>query len=133
MKKLIFLLAIGSSVALTSCQKEVIQPANPNPIVAQDINVEYRVYCESANVTLEILTPKQGQTNLETETVNINRNDYSFSFTTQNNTFLSMKAWNTNPGMKEITVEIYVNGNLFKSATLDHTTSTASVSGTFVE
>lgn len=132
MKKAILVLTVITSFVLTSCQKENVAP-NTNPAVQHNVNVEYRVYCESANITLEMLAPKSGVNGLQSQTVTVNRNDYSFTFSTPNNTFLSLKAWNTNPSFKEITVEIYVNGTLYKSGTLDHSTSTASASGTFVE
>ena len=133
MKKTLFTLSVITAFVLTSCKKEVITPGNTNPVAPQTISVEYRVYNETANITLEMLAPKSGMNGLQTQTVTVNRNDYSFSFSTPNNTFLSLKAWNTNPSTKDITVEIYVNGNLFKSGTLDHTSATASASGTFVE
>src|SRR5687767_7960083 len=130
MKKVAFLILLAATV-LTSCQKEVIAPADP--VILQDITVEYRVHSESGNVQVEMLIPKQGSSALETQALNVNRADYSYQFTTKSNVFLSLKSWNTNPSWKEITVEIFVNGNLFQSATLDHTTATASASGTFVE
>ena len=133
MKKTLFALSVITTFVFTSCQKEAVNPGNTNATAPHTISVEYRVHNETANVTLEMLAPKSGINSLQTQTVTVNHNDYSLTFSTPNNTFLSLKAWNTNPSTKDITVEIYVNGNLFKSGTLDHTTASASVSGTYVE
>ncbi|MEW6468416.1 MAG: hypothetical protein AB1458_05795 [Bacteroidota bacterium] len=133
MKKLAFLLGIASVVLFSACEKEEIQPCIPAQAAAQDITVEYRVNNTSSDVQVELLVPNQGGTGLESKTLQVNRTDYSFQFAWKSNSLLSVKAWNSNPSWKDITVEIYVNGDLFQSGTLDHTTAVASASGTFVE
>jgi len=133
MKKAALILTTITAFVLTSCQKEVINPNTSNTPVAKDIMVEYRVYSESGNVQVEMEIPANHNTIMQKTIVEVNRNDYSYEFFWKSNTHFSVSSWNTNGLNKDITVEIYIDGILFKSATRDHTTGIASASGTFVE
>lgn len=134
MKKAFLALSVAASFILPSCQKEDIQPNTPgNTITAKDITVEYRIYNESSDIQIEVLVPRRDGQALINTIVGVKESEYSVSFNYRSNTFLSVRAWNTNGLNKDIIVEIFVDGKLFQSATRDHATGIAAASGMFVE
>ena len=123
-------LALGSFALLfASCSKQpVTNPATGNN-TQHDVNIEYRITDISGNVSVEYIAPQQGTNALITQTAVINKTYETISFTAKNEQVFSIEAKNTNPSTQDITVDIYVDGQLFKSGSLNHTTMTASASG----
>jgi hypothetical protein len=95
----------------------------------RDIQVEYRITDVSANVEIEYSFPKTGTQQLFTKKEVLNKTYTSIAFTYKSNNFYSITARNVDPSLNNITVDIYIDGQLFKTGTLDHTTLTASASG----
>ncbi|HEY6162902.1 MAG TPA: hypothetical protein VI112_16855 [Bacteroidia bacterium] len=121
-----------ASIALlfTACTKQNMcgngTGSNPSP---RDIQVEYRITDASANVEIEYSFPKVGTQTLFTQKEVINKTYKSIAFTFKSNNFYSITARNVDPSTSNITVDIYIDGQLFKTGSLDHVTLTASASG----
>jgi hypothetical protein len=114
MKSLFRILPLLSALFLFSCTKEEVTPTTPGG--TSSVQVEYRVYAASADVTIYALLPVSGQAALAEEKVDHNRMTFTSSFEAVSGTQVSIRATNRNPGPEEITVEVYVNGRLAGSA-----------------
>lgn len=117
-----------TAFAAVSCTKKYEANCSCSPAAAaRDITVEYRITDASASVLAEYLAP--GPSGLVSKTETINKTSASIQFTYKSNNFYSITARNSDPSTQNITVDIYVDGQLFKSGSLDHLTLTASASG----
>jgi hypothetical protein len=129
-KKLAIVLAF-TSFFFASCTKNqsADNGSHTSTTVQRDINVEYRITNVSANVSIEYIAPANGTANLTTQTMVISKTYSAIQFASKSNNFFSIAAKNMNMSTQDITVDIYVDGVLFKSGSLDHLTMTALASG----
>jgi predicted nucleic acid binding AN1-type Zn finger protein len=115
MKNIILYTSIIASISMVSCKKEdKVVPQSSTP--TSTINVEYRVTNESGNVEITYLKPDDNGT-FESETETVSRTYYAINFTCKKGNLLSVEAANVLPARKTVTVQIFVNGVLFKEAT----------------
>jgi hypothetical protein len=116
MKNITIILALAVAF-LSSCEKE-IPPVTTNtnstttPAI-KDITVEYSIYAASGNFDLVYVTMVDGV--LKEQSERLTKMNHSITFTTKSQQLISVKARNTSPSHDEVTVSIYVDGNLFKS------------------
>lgn len=128
MKKYISIAVLLVSVAFVSCRKETVT----GPLVAPaptTINVEYRVFCESGHMNVEYTMNDNGV--VTQPSVQIDRTNFSQSFNWTTGQTLSIKASNSIPSAKQVIVEIYVNGTLFKSGQAGSPNEEAIASGIY--
>lgn len=116
MKNITIILALAVAF-LSSCEKE-IPPVTGNtnatatPAI-KDITVEYTIYSASGNFDLVYITLVNGVLSEQSE--RLTKMNHTISFTTKSQQLISVKARNTNPSHDEVSVSIYVDGNLFQS------------------
>lgn len=127
MKPLFSTLALFTAILLFSCSKDDVTPATTG--VTPPVQVEYRVYAASGNVTVYQDVPVAGQSTLTEEKIEIDRMTYTYSFTVVSGTQVSLRATNTSPGPDEVISEIYVNGNLLTSGSASAPGAYATASG----
>jgi hypothetical protein len=125
MNSLFRILPLLSVLFLFSCTKEEVTPLTPG--VAPSVQVEYRIYAASSSATVYAMLPVSGQSALSEEVVAMDRMTYSVTFEVKSGTEVSVSAKNSTPGPEEVTSEIYVNGQLVKSASANAPGQTASV------
>lgn len=124
MKRILPVIVLLTSFAFASCEKEALPSPSTNPTNATPVQVEYRVFGESGHLTIEYLVPEAGQ--MVTQEVNADRTNNSMIFEWKAGSLFSVKARNAMPSGKEVKAEIYINGNLVKSATANAPGSVAS-------
>lgn len=119
MKNLITVLSIITITFLTSCDKqELPTPAsNPATPAVSNIAVTYKVNSVSGHFSVTALTYENGVQKEITNT--IDRTNADISFSAPAGSMLSIKAKNSIPAADQITVEIWVNGVVFKEASTD--------------
>ena len=128
MKKTALFLAL-SVLFLASCTKEKKNPANNNGSSTQrDINVEYRITSVSADLTVDYTAPNASGVMVTNYTV-VNKAYVTIPFAAKSLNVFTINAKNANMSFQNITVDIYVDGQLFQSGSLHHATLTASASG----
>jgi len=119
MKKLIAFSLVLTIISLFSCNKKnntVAPEANTSTAATdQPINVQYRVTSASGNFNVTY-TCLDEDDNVVTKTLSVKKINFTYSFGWTTNKVLGIKASNESPSSKEVLVEIYVNGTLFKSA-----------------
>ena len=117
MKKIILLALILTVLSFASCKKESAEPVAPvttsTPITTESINVQYRVSSASANFYVEYTSIEDNKE--VSTTIEIKKIAFAYSFYGNRKQKLSVKAYNVTPSGKEVLVDIYVNGVLFKS------------------
>lgn len=113
MKTIFRILPVLTLLVLSSCSKEVVNPATPGATTSM-VHVEYRVSAQSGHMTVYQLVPTQGAA-LE-EKVEVNRTTYTYSFDVISGTPVRVTATNTTPSPDEVIAEIYVNDVLLTSA-----------------
>ena len=126
MKKTAIFLAL-TMIVLSSCTKKKVTPTT-GTTVARTIAVEYRITSTSADVNVEYIAPNTTGVLIMT-TAHITRPTETISFTSTSRNTFTINAKNANMSTQDITVEIFVDGALFKSGSLNHKTLTASASG----
>ena len=128
MKKTALFLAL-SVLFLASCTKEKKNPSNNNGSSTQrDINVEYRITSASGDLTVDYTAPNTSGVMITNNTV-VNKTYVTIPFSAKSQNVFTINAKNANMSFQSITVDIYVDGQLFQSGSLDHATLTASASG----
>jgi hypothetical protein len=129
MKKFLSITLILTTFAFVSCRKEtVVGPVvYPAPV---SINVEYRAYAESGHITLEYTSPDGNSASVTTNS-QVDRTTFSYAFNWTSRQNLSIKASNSISSGKEVRVEIYVNGQLFKSGEANAPGATATAEGIY--
>lgn len=134
MKNIISLALILSIVSFGSCKKKtnVAPEASSTTTTANPdkITVQYRVSSTSAQVNVQYVTVEDGVA--KTVTTKVKRYTFSYSFEWTKKQKLSISAYNTTPSSKEVVVEIYVNGELFKSGQANAPGAVAAAEGTFI-
>lgn len=128
MKKFLAIAVVLSTLVLVSCNKET----TPGPVVSAsptDINVEYRVYGESGHLNIQYIMSENGQ--VSNPTMLVDRTNYSISFNWKSGQELSVSASNATPSGKEVKVEIYVNGTLFKTGLANTPNTVATAAGRY--
>ncbi len=127
MKKFLTLAVVLTSFVLVSCKKE----AAPLPVVTvpTDINVEYRVYGESGHLNIQYTMPDNGQ--ITNPSMLVDRTNYSVAFNWKSGQELSISASNATPSGKEVKVEIYVNGTLYKTGLANSPNAIATATGRY--
>jgi hypothetical protein len=126
MKKLIAFALVLTTITFVSCTKEV--PA-PTPVTPYAINVEYRVYGESGHLNIEYTAVDNGV--VVTPSTLVDRTNFVYNFNWTNHQSLNIKASNATPSGKEVRVEIYVNGVLFKSGAANAPNASAIAQGVY--
>jgi hypothetical protein len=133
MKKIITFALILTSLSIISCKKETAQPVvststatSTNP---ESINVQYRVTSASGFFNVEYTSLENDK--VTTTNIDVNEVAFTYSFTWTKKQRLSIKAFNSTPSPKEILVEIYVNGVLFKSGLANTPGAIASAEGVY--
>jgi hypothetical protein len=126
MKNILALVLFISASFFVSCSKEEI-PAPAVPSATHQVQVEYRVTSVSGHFTVEYMA-KEGNV-MVSKTETIDRTNFSTAFTCNSGEMLSIKAWNTTPTAKEVKVEIYVDGILFKEGSANTPGATAAAEG----
>ena len=115
MKKIITLSLLVTILSFTSCKKNSTEPAPSAsaPAASEDIKVQYRVTSASGHFNVEYVSLEGDQ--ITTTKKDIGNITFTYSFYWVPKQKLSIRAINSTPSDKEIKVEIYVNGVLFKS------------------
>lgn len=115
----------------SSCKKKNAAPETTTVSAPEDktIKVQYRVSAPSGQMDVKYTFNEGGIVKTVAQTVN--RLTYSFSFEWSKGEKLSLHASNTTPSVKAVTVEIYVNGVLFKSGQTDDEGGIASAEGIY--
>ncbi len=128
MKKFFNFSILLTALTFASCGKEnIAAPVNNTPY---NINVEYRISDVSGHVNIQYNQPDaNGQ--IVTQSMSVDRTNYSTAFTWKSGQELSVIASNSTPSAKEINVEIYVNGALFKTGLANSPNAIATASGRF--
>lgn len=108
------ILPLFAAIIFFSCTKEEVTPYTPG--VTPSVQVEYRVYAASASADVYAMLPVAGQSALAEESIVMDRMNYSVTFEVKSGTEVKVSAKNSTPGSEEVTAEIYVNGQLVKSA-----------------
>ena len=127
--KNLFVSALVSGVILfTSCSKkdEVTAPVNA---ANYSINVEYQVESVSGHFVVAYNVPV-GNTMVEKQ-YQVDRTNYSYTFSCTNGQLLKIKAYNSTPSGKEVKVTILVNGVIFKTAEANAPGTTAFAEGSY--
>lgn len=127
MKLLLRILPLFAALFLLSCTKEEVSPTTPGG--TSTVQVEYRVYAASSDVTIYAFLPSIGVPALSEQKINVNRMNYSKVFNVTSGTEVSIRASNRNPGAEEVIAEIYVNGQLLVSASANAPGHTAVAAG----
>lgn len=115
MKKIISLSLLLTILSFTSCKKKSVEPAPTAsaPVASEDIKVQYRVTSASGNFNVEYVSFEDDK--ITTTKKDIGNITFTYSFYWVPKQKLSIRAINSSPSDKQIKVEIYVNGVLFKS------------------
>ncbi|HTL82832.1 MAG TPA: hypothetical protein VL651_14060 [Bacteroidia bacterium] len=131
MKNLITVLAVTTVLFLTSCDKQDLptpsstQPAAP----VSTIGVTYKISSVSGHFDVTALTYENG---VQKEVVStFDRTNATLTFDAPAGSMLSIKAKNCIPAADEITVEIWVNGVVFKTNSADAPGSYAIAEGQY--
>ena len=111
MKNFIASVLVLSTFAFASCKKTEVAPT---PRTSAQINVEYRVQSESGHFTVDYVAPQGNQ--LVEKQYQIDRTNYSYSFTYTNGNDFKIKAFNSVPSQRDVQVTILINGVVFKFA-----------------
>ena len=129
--KNITLILVLAITFLSSCEKE-IPPVTTNtnstttPVV-KDITVEYTIYAASGNFDLVYVTMVDGALTEQSE--RLTKMNHTITFNTKSQQLISVKARNTSPSHDEVSVSIYVDGNLFQSNSTTTLNAWAEASG----
>jgi hypothetical protein len=134
MKNIITLALLLSLVSFSSCSKKKnVAPetttTTTNTTDNTKINVQYRVSSSSGQIKVQYTTVEDGV--IKTNEAEVNRYTFSYSFDWTTKQKLSVSAYNSNPSNKEVVVEIYVNGELFKSGKANAAGAVASAEGVY--
>ena len=133
MKKIITLTLILTTIAFSSCKKKTTAPESTTttstPVNNNAIKVQYRVTAASGQMNVEYTSVEDGV--ITTTKTQLNRITFSYSFEWTTKQKLSISASNTTPSGKEVTVEIYVDGVLFKSGEANSPGAVASAEGIY--
>lgn len=133
MKKITTLVLILTIISFTSCKKKAVEPVTPvtttTPITEESINVQYRVSSASGNFMVEYTSLEDNK--VVTTTVEVKKIAFAYSFYWTKKQNLKVKAYNVTPSGKEVLVEIYVNGVLFKSGAANAPGATAIAEGVY--
>lgn len=116
---------------LTSCKKEEVKPvvqetAVSTPNAPKSINVEYRIYAVSSNFKVNYTAPNSTNDKLIEYNLTINKMNHSIVFDYLSGNRFKVEATNVNPSTKVVTVEIYINGILYSSASANAPNGVAS-------
>ena len=133
MKKITSLALILTVLSFASCKKKTPEPIAPvtttTPITEESINVQYRVSGASGNFKVEYRSLEDNK--VVTTTVEVKKIAFAYSFYWTKKQNLSVKAYNVSPSGKEVLVEIYVNGVLFKSGAANAPGGIATAEGVY--
>jgi hypothetical protein len=126
-----FLSLVVLSFSFVSCEKEKIAPVVNHNHPAKTVSVEYRITSLTGDITVNYLAPCQGLTGLNPVETQINKTTHTITFDCYTGTFLSIEAWNNDYSKNEIILEIFVDGEIFQTGTLNHNLNKAVASGTY--
>ncbi|MBK7668122.1 MAG: hypothetical protein IPJ32_12760 [Sphingobacteriaceae bacterium] len=115
MKKIITLSLLLTILFFTSCKKKSTEPipSTATTVASEDIKVQYRVTSASGHFNVEYVSFEDDK--ITTTKKDVGSITFTYSFYWVPKQKLSISAINSTPSNKEIKVEIYVNGVLFKS------------------
>jgi hypothetical protein len=126
MKKFIAFSIVLTAIFFASCKKETLP--SPSPVTPRPINIEYRVFGETGHLAISYTAFDNGT--VTHPSMQVDRTNFSYSFNWTTNEPLSVSASNATPSGKEVRVEIYVDGVLFKSGLANAPNATATAEGT---
>lgn len=132
MKNIITIALLLTIMSFGSCKKKATAPESATTTAAPEdktIKVQYRVSAPSGQMSVKYTFNEGGV--VKTTKTTVNRLTYSFSFEWSKGEMLSLHASNVVASTKAVTVEIYVNGVLFKSGTTDEEGGVASAEGIY--
>ncbi len=135
MKNIITFALLLTITSFGSCKKKTTAPeSTPTTTTAPEdkvIKVQYRVSAPSGQMNVQYTFNEGGVVKTETQTFNRLTFSYSFEWITGQN--LSISASNATPSGKEVIVEIYVDGVLFKSGEANSPGAVASAEGIYTK
>lgn len=122
-------LFLAVTAGFTACSKEELPaPATSTPVPATAIQVEYKIRGFSGSIDIEyIKADANGMPVTVKETSN--RNEINVPFSWKSGSYLFVKASNAVPSHDEVIVELYVNGELKKSASANNPGAVAIAEG----
>ena len=130
----VFFILLVLAAGFTSCTKTAPTPSlqstkvkNASLSITQ-VPVEYKITNETANITVRYAEPDANGDMVIVEKI-VLRTVESFNIVCKSGSLASIQAWNTEGERKEITVEIFVNGEIFTSGSLNHLSGIAEASG----
>jgi hypothetical protein len=136
MKNIITLALLLTILSFGSCKKKTTAPESTTTATTttptaetKTINVQYRVSASSGQMTVEYTFNDAGE--VKTIKSNVNRLTFSYSFEWSKGQKLSLSAYNTVASGKEVLVEIYVDGVLFKSGSANAPNAVAAAEGVY--
>jgi hypothetical protein len=134
MKNIITLALLLTVITFGSCSKKKnVAPetttSTSTTTTDNKINVQYRVTSTTGQINVEYTTVVDGT--VTTVKTQVSRYTFSYTFDWTKGQKLSVSAYNSTPANKEVVVEIYVNGELFKSGKADLAGTVASAEGVF--
>lgn len=105
---------------LSSCKKEEVKPVTAEtevvtPSAPKAISIEYRIYATSGHFRVTYSAPNAAGDKLEVNNVTIDKMQHNIVFDYWTGNKFKVEATNSTPSVKEVTVEVYVNGILYNS------------------
>lgn len=130
MKNVFVFALLLAFISFSSCKKSAAAPESTTTVPENNtIKVQYRVSAPSGQMNVQYTINEGGEVKIITST--INRLTFSYSFEWNKGEMLSVLAKNTIPSDKSVTVEIYVNGTLFKTGQTNTSGGLASAEGIY--
>lgn len=125
---LLFFVLLVLAAGFTSCEKTSPAPVNPaTPVVNNTpAQVQYRIMAEGSNLTIRYTAFENGMMTTVEKFI-LRTEDKVFVDIPRNNQ-VSFQAWNTDGDRKDISIEIYSDGVIQTSASLNYNTGIATAS-----
>ena len=122
----VFFVLLVLAAGFTSCSKEA--PAvKAQSITNRPVMLEYRITNESGNVGIRYTTYENGvKTVVESE---VNRMDESIFLEYPHNATSTIESWNMDGLHNEIILEIFVEGQVIASGSLNYNTNSSKAEG----
>jgi hypothetical protein len=136
MKNFITFALLLTILCFGSCKKKTTAPESTTTTTLattdlenKTIKIQYRVSAASGQVNVQYTFNDGGD--VKTITTTVSRLTFSYSFEWKKGEKLSLHAYNTKASDKAVTVEIYVDGVLFKTGQTNASGGVASAEGIY--
>lgn len=125
---LLFFVLLVLAAGFTSCEKKAPAPVNPSnaTVNTTPAQVKYKITAEGSNLTVRYTAFENGM--MTTVEKFILRSEDKIELEIPRNNQVSFEAWNTDGDRKDITIEIYSDGVVLTSASLNYNTGIATAS-----